>query len=121
MADIIWINILLGENMELLFVGIDLGTQGIRIGVIDSHGNIVSSKTANYSTKYIDGKYIEQDPNSWIEAFENIFSDILNDLGERKKDIYTITVCATSSTVLSVDENGRAISNAIMWMDNRNT
>lgn len=107
--------------MELLFVGIDLGTQGIRIGVIDSHGNIVSSKTANYSTKYIDGKYIEQDPNSWIEAFENIFSDILNDLGERKKDISTITVCATSSTVLSVDENGRAISNAIMWMDNRNT
>ena len=38
---------------------------------------------------------------------------------DRRYSISAVSVCATSPTIIPVDENGEALTNAIMWMDNR--
>ena len=47
------------------FMGIDMGTQGARVGVFDEAGNQVADATKGWETKYPKPGWAEQDPNVW--------------------------------------------------------
>lgn len=47
------------------FMGIDMGTQGVRIGVFDEEGKQVCDTSKSWETEYPKPGWAEQDPNIW--------------------------------------------------------
>lgn len=102
-----------------LFMGIDIGTQSVRCGVVDGNGYFLAVHEESYRTLYPRPGYAEQVPGDWIKSLESAVLRCRKDLGgEQFAFITGISVCATSSTVVPV-KDGQPLSNALLWMDNR--
>lgn len=68
-----------------------------------------------YGVTTIDRTHVEQDPASWADAATEICRAIA---GQASVDALTLT--SQRSSVIAVDERGRALAPAIMWQDTRN-
>jgi len=111
------------------FVGLDLGTTGLRGIITDSEGTIIldiqetiSSENLYHGYENLPKGWHEQNPKSWIEAIYRILTEItnkLNLLGLSSADIKAICTDSTSGTILAVDESGQPITPAIMYNDLR--
>ena len=106
--------------MEAYFMGIDTGTQGVRVAVSNKEGVLLFEEEKKWETLFPKKGWAEQNPLDWWDAISGIFEDALAGLGrEQMKKIRAVCVCATSSTVFPVDRDGRPLRNAMMWMDAR--
>lgn len=102
------------------FMGIDFGTQGVRCGVLDDNGNIAAISEYKYNTVYPQPGWAEQNPDQWISSMEKAIGDCKEQAGQNVfSKIVGLTLCSTASTVIPVDDNGNALSAAILWMDVR--
>lgn len=106
--------------MEAYFMGIDTGTQGVRIGISDTRGKLIFEKEQKWETEFPKVGWAEQNPLNWWEAVNGIFEQIAHTLdSEIRQNIRACCVCATSTTAIPVDQEGRPLMNAMMWMDAR--
>lgn len=106
--------------MNKLFMGIDTGTQGVRVGIVNEVGNVLASCEKKWDTFFPQLKWAEQNPLNWWENIQAAIGDCLGQLRfEQRKWIVSCAVCATASTVIPVKEDGTPLTNAIMWMDAR--
>lgn len=107
-------------NEAKYFMGVDTGTQSVRVVVTDISGNIVSSDEQAYQTYYPKPGQAEQKPADWWSCFNTAVKNVTGKISMGiRYSIAGISVCSTSSTVLPIDENGNALQDAIMWMDTR--
>ena len=100
-------------------LGIDLGTQSLKIGIYTTDGKQIYNASASYPTYNGSNGYSEQDANDWWSALQTAMQLVSKVVD--KKYIKGIALCATSSTVLLTDENLQPISLAQCWMDQRST
>lgn len=106
--------------MEAYFMGIDTGTQGVRIGISDTRGKLIFEKEQKWETEFPKVGWAEQNPLNWWEAVNGIFEQFAHTLdSEIRQNIKACCVCATSTTAIPVDQEGRPLMNAMMWMDAR--
>ncbi|WP_373211993.1 ribulokinase [Blautia obeum] len=106
--------------MEAYFMGIDTGTQGVRTGISDTRGKLIFEKEQKWETEFPKVGWAEQNPLNWWEAVNGIFEQIAHTLdSEIRQNIKACCVCATSTTAIPVDQEGRPLMNAMMWMDAR--
>lgn len=106
--------------MEAYFMGIDTGTQGVRIAVCDKTGSLLFEQEEKWDTSFPQVGWAEQDPSDWWNAISSIFTKAGEILGrEKMRQIKACCVCATSSTVFPVDGEGKPMRKALMWMDAR--
>ena len=102
------------------FLGIDMGTTGIRCILSDSKGNIILSSREDIIGSFIDKKdnnISEQDPKVWerslFKALDNVLSHV------KEYNLMAITVDSTSGTILPINNNYKPIYNALMHNDMR--
>ena len=50
-----------------MFLGIDVGSTAIKLGIVNTEGKLMSYFNSPYSTLAISDDHIEQDPNDWIK------------------------------------------------------
>lgn len=102
-----------------LFLGIDVGTQGVRVVLIDAEGNIAGSSEEKFELN--NQSRIEQSPEGWWKSVFTSLKHLLNDSKEiiDPGTIKAVSVTSTSGTVIPIDENHQPIHNAIMYSDNR--
>lgn len=101
------------------FLGIDVGTQSLKIGIYNHTGKKLYQDQQPYPTYFDHAGCAEQDAEDWWAALLTIMSraKIEVDLDQ----VAALAVCATSSTVLLTDTNGRPLRRAVCWMDQRAT
>ena len=104
-----------------LFLGIDLGTGGVRCVVANVDGFIetefqVPFKRTNLSE--ING-HSEQDPNDWIRSLQICLDRIFTKSKASNHEIKAIAVDGTSGTVLPVNPDGDPLGHALMHNDMR--
>lgn len=94
---------------EPLFAGIDFGTSGCRLSLIDEE------KTQHYSEqlRYVSGI---QSPQLWWEAISQLLSACPKLL---KKRIKAIAVDGTSGSLLLTNQLGEPVSQTLMYNDTR--
>ena len=61
----------------------------------------------------------EQDPREWWKVITLGVEKVLAQIPHLKKDIYTIACTAQWSGTVPIDKTGKALMNAITWMDSR--
>ena len=104
----------------MLFMGIDVGTQGVRCAVADEAGTLAASHSVPFSQLNIaerEGWY-EQSPAAWAEAAERAIQVCTSQLGN-PEDIAAISIDGTSGTIVPLDVNMRPLTNGIMYNDPR--
>ncbi|MBV9424853.1 MAG: hypothetical protein JOZ98_18230 [Solirubrobacterales bacterium] len=100
-------------------MGIDFGTEGVRVGIFDGDGSPVGFSSSTYGTDHPHSGWAEQDPDEWWSALGEAVPAALRDGDITGGHIAGISVDATASTVLAVDADGRPLRPAILWMDVR--
>ncbi|MFE7133647.1 FGGY-family carbohydrate kinase [Streptomyces sp. NPDC057638] len=97
-----------------MWLGIDLGTQGVRATVADTDGTVLGTGAAPLSS-HRDGDRHEQDPADWWAAVATACRRALR-TGARPR---ALAVCSTSGTVLLTGADGRPLTRAVMYDDGR--
>ncbi|GHI07694.1 carbohydrate kinase [Streptomyces cellostaticus] len=102
--------------MESAWLGIDLGTQGVRALLVTADGSVLGSGAAPLRRGRREGVRHEQDPGEWWEA---VCTACRGALGGVRVRVGGLAVCGTSGTVLLTDGAGRPLGPALMYDDRR--
>lgn len=104
----------------MLYMGIDVGTQGVRCVVSDERGQIAAARSVPFATLNIarhEGWY-EQSPADWVSAAEEAISACTAVL-PNPAAIMAISIDGTSGTIVPLDRDMRPLMNGIMYNDPR--
>ncbi len=101
--------------MSKLFIGIDLGTSGCRLCLIDENKQRLKYYQQDINpAQPIKGR-IEQEAHLWWTAVEKLMFQLLADIDPQA--IQAICINGTSGTVLACDKNGQPLAPALMYND----
>jgi len=99
------------------FLGIDIGTRGVRACAVDAESNIQGIASAALPSPRQDGDAIDQDPELWWQAAVKAILKLGQTVDLRH--VERIAVDGTSGTLLLVDGDGRPRSPGLMYNDAR--
>lgn len=104
----------------MLFMGIDVGTQGVRCVVTDERGNIAAAHSVPFETLNIAARegWYEQSPAAWKSAAEEAIRACTAQLAHPEQ-IMAISIDGTSGTIVALDANMQPLTNGIMYNDPR--
>ena len=100
-----------------VYIGIDIGTSGIRAIAINTAGQSRADTTTSLPTSLREGQFSEQDPLLWWQALLGVLKILIQQIPD--DEVCAIAVDATSSTLLAIDETGSPLSPALMYNDSR--
>lgn len=104
--------------MAPYFIGIDVGTQGVRTVLIDTVGSVISSASQVFPLSETSRQ--EQSPVDWWQAcYNSLLQLMLEAKNINVTRILAVAVTSTSGTVIPLDIHNRPLHNAIMYSDNR--
>ncbi len=101
------------------FMGIDGGTEGVRVGVFDQEGTPVGFSSHTYALRHPHPGWAEQDPNEWWSSLVTAVREVMSENNIAPEAIAGISLDATTCTVVAVDEHNKILRPAILWMDVR--
>ncbi len=101
-------------------IGIDLGTQGVRILAVSPQGEILAAAQSALPDPIpgLPEGWIEQSPQEWWQVTVSCLRELISRLGAAV-EISAISVDSTSGTILPVDVTGAPLYPAIMYNDRR--
>lgn len=108
----------------MLFMGIDVGTQGVRCAVADEAGHLIAGQKVAFAVLNVateDNRY-EQSPADWAEAARQAIGGCLRGIvqnGHSVDEIATLSIDGTSGTIVPLDDQNRPLRTAIMYNDPR--
>jgi FGGY-family pentulose kinase len=100
-------------------LGIDVGTESCRAGVIDLAGNLVAHAAEPYPTRHLHPGWAEQDPLDWWQALGRAAQAALAKAGAGRGDVIGLSADATTMTVVAANRAGVPLRPALLWMDVR--
>lgn len=112
-------NTIAGNDGYLM--GIDFGTESVRVAIFDTRGTPVTFAATPYKTTHPRGGWAEQDPVEWMQCLQASSHKALENARISPASILGISFDATTMTVCALNQNGDALRPAIMWMDVRAT
>jgi len=102
-------------NTPSLYIGIDLGTSGVRACAISDNKNLLHICKTSLPEPKKQGSYITQDANLWWQATENVLSELFTHIDVN--NVNAISVNGTSGTVLLCNAEGIPLAPALMYND----
>jgi FGGY-family pentulose kinase len=100
-------------------MGIDGGTESVRVGIFDGEGTPIAFAGEAYALKHPRPGWAEQDPDEWWSCLVAATRKVMDESGVSPEEIAGISIDTTASTVLAMDEKDRHMRQAILWMDVR--
>lgn len=100
-------------------LAIDLGTSGPKVALISTRGDLIGSEFEETRVILLPEGGAEQSPSEWWEAISKAVKRLLGRDLISSDEIIAIAITGQWSGTVSVDQEGNALSNAIIWMDAR--
>jgi len=98
------------------YLGVDIGTTSVKAVAFDASGKVLLKQAVTNTTIHTKEDYSEQDPE---EVFIAVMFCIDTVITQLKNKPQFISFSAAMHSLIAVDENGKALSNCILWSDNR--
>lgn len=102
-----------------MFLGLDLGTSGLRALLVDAHGAPQASAAQSYSVTHAHPGWSEQDPASWVDAVDSVLSQLAADHPAAMAAVQGIGVSGHMHGAVLLDTNGAVLRPCILWNDTR--
>jgi FGGY-family pentulose kinase len=100
-------------------IGIDGGTECVKAGIFDLKGNIIGISSYNYDTYHQYPGWAEQKVEEWQYCLYKAVRETIKISGVKPEAIVGISYDATCCSPIWMDEDGKPLRNAIIWMDVR--
>ena len=85
--------------------GLDFGTSGARISIINSHKELIYSNSVPYLCSF-------KNPNSWIKSCEKLLGFLPIEI---KSNLNKLAISATSGTLTASNLNGEPMGEALPY------
>jgi len=109
----------------MIFIGIDIGTQGIKTIAVTETGEKIAFVTKKLTEFPVPREgWEEQNPLEWKEVLKFSLKEVSKNIikqGYNLSDVRSISVDGTSGTILAINRDGVPLMNAIMYNDARAT
>lgn len=102
-----------------MFVGLDMGTSGIRGILTDAQGSVVAEAQAPLETQHSHPGWSEQDPDSWIDACTVVIKALKSSSPSAFAALEGIGLSGHMHGATLVDADGNALRPCILWNDTR--
>jgi xylulokinase len=102
-----------------LVLGCDVGSQGTNVGLYSATGELVASADEPYDVSFPAPGWAEQDPSLWLAALERAIARVLAELDGNASAVKGMAFASQLDGVVAVDEAGRPLRPALIWMDRR--
>jgi xylulokinase len=99
-----------------MFLGIDIGTSGVKAVVLDSHGSVVGQGTAALSVQRPHPLWSEQDPDAWWQATTAAVQAIDPSV---RRSVRGVGLAGQMHGATLLDADDRPLRPAILWNDGR--
>ena len=106
--------------MKKQFVlGLDAGTTAFKGILVSEDGKIISVASREYSLIFSGNDIVEIDPEVYWQSTVGIFRQLLEESNIPPVEIKALAFSSQGETMVCVDDKGKPLRNAIVWMDNR--
>jgi sugar (pentulose or hexulose) kinase len=102
-------------------LALDIGTTSVKAGLFNASGKCLATAVEEYNLLTPSAEKVELDPENYWTASCNILKSVIRSVQSDSSGVVAITVSSQGETIICVDENGKPVRNAIVWMDNRAT
>lgn len=99
------------------YLGVDLGTSGIKLVLIGVDGTTLAESEASYPVLRPQPGWVEGDPDGWWQAFTTAVGSISPALHQHPPR--AMAVDGQMHGVVLCDEVGRPVRHAVLWPDRR--
>jgi len=102
-----------------MYLGLDLGTSGLKAVLIDGDQNVIGSASSPLSvSRPIEG-WSEQDPECWIDACKQVLTEMARNHAKEMAAIRGIGLSGQMHGATLIDRGGKALRPSILWNDIR--
>ncbi len=105
--------------MSVCFIGIDLGTSGIKAGVMNESGKIIARTYWDTTLIASQPGQMEQDPDFFYTKTVQIIKDVTEKSGVDANDIAGITIAGQMGGIIGVDKDLNPVTGLDMGLDIR--
>ncbi|MBT4627412.1 MAG: hypothetical protein HOC63_12060 [Rhodospirillales bacterium] len=102
-----------------MFVGIDIGTQSLKVVVVDSAMEVMGEASTSYQPDFPQPGWAEQDPVLWEQALAPTIASALDAAGVAPIDVAALGVGGQLDGCIAVDGNNKPLYPCLIWMDRR--
>ena len=97
----------------------DLGTTALKCALHDLDGNVLAKASEEYQLITPDADSVEMDVETYWQAFKSAVAAVLKESKINPNEIKALGVSAQGETLILVDQEGKPLRRAIVWLDNR--
>ena len=105
--------------MGSAFLGIDVGTSGVKAILVDARGDVLASATEPLTLSTPHPGWAEQDPEAWWQASVRAMARVL--AAHSYDAVASIGLSGQMHSSVFLDAAGRVIRPALLWCDGRTT
>ena len=102
-----------------MFLGLDLGTSGLRAVLANEDGSIIAASERSYDVAHVHPGWSEQAPADWIAALTGCVNELRAGFGAEFAALKGIGVSGHMHGATCLDSNGEVIRPCILWNDTR--
>ena len=103
--------------MSDVVIGVDVGSSGTCSQAIDDSGALLASAYRSYDVSYVQPGWADQDPEAWMKAVIETVAETRAAVPRRR--ISAIGFGSQLDGLVAIDNAGKALRPALIWMDKR--
>ena len=100
----------------MYYIGLDLGTSGLKGLLVDRNGTILKEESASYPVSYPQSGWSEQNPEDWLEAAESVLTQLAEGV---ENEVAGVSIGGQMHGLVLLDGHDEVIRPAILWNDGR--
>jgi xylulokinase len=105
--------------MEEFILGVDVGTSGCKIVIVNNSGEIINSIMVPYKIETPCPGWAEQNPDEWFKAFVIGVRELISKSLISPKNIKAIGIDGMMNSPIFLDKDLKPIRPSILWLDQR--
>lgn len=104
---------------QVLFLGIDVSTTGVKALLIDARGRVISSATQAHPSYAPQPLWSEQHPEDWYAGAVTSIRAALEAASAQGTSVAAVGLTGQMHGMVALDEQGAVVRPAILWNDQR--
>ncbi|WP_069300273.1 xylulokinase [Neptunicoccus sediminis] len=105
----------------MTYLGIDLGTSGLRALLVAENGTVIGAAQSAYPVANPHSGWSEQDPADWVAACKVAIGELQQTYPEAMAQLAAIGTAGQMHGATLLDEHGAVLRPCILWNDTRSS
>lgn len=100
-------------------LALDVGTTSVKAGLFNEKGTCLATALEEYQLITPSADLAELEAETYWRASINTLKRVLNKSPIDRSSVVALTISSQGETLITLDQSGSPVRNAIVWMDNR--